>query len=49
MIADDLTRYKGFDSLQKASRWGNGPDFLYNSLENHEIISVSTKIKTKRS
>ena len=41
-IADDLTRYKGFDSLQKASRWCNGPDFLYNSLENHEIISVNT-------
>ena len=28
-ITDDLTRYKGFDSLQKASRWCNGPDFLY--------------------
>ena len=41
-----MTRYKGFDSLQKASRWGNGPDFLYNSLENHEIISVNT-ISTK--
>ena len=45
-IADDLTRYKGFDSLQKASRWYNGPDFLYNSLENHEIINVNT-ISTK--
>ena len=45
-IADDLTRYKGFDSLQKASRWYNRPDFLYNSLENHEIINVNT-ISTK--
>ena len=41
-IADDLTRYKGFDSLQKTSRSCNGPDFLYNSLEDHEIISVNT-------
>ena len=41
-VADNLTRYKGFNSLQKASRWCNGPDFLYNSLENHEIISVNT-------
>ena len=49
-ISDDLTRYKGFDSLQKTSRWCNGPDFLYHSLENHEIISVniiSTKDKDK--
>ena len=45
-IADDLTRYKWFDSLQKASGSCNGPDFLYNSLENHEIISVNT-ISTK--
>ena len=45
-IADDLMRYKGFDSLQKTSRWYNGPDFLYNSLENHEIINVNT-ISTK--
>ena len=45
-IADNLTRYKGFTSLQKASRWCNGPDFLYNSLENDEIISVNT-ISTK--
>ena len=37
-IADDLTRHKGFDSLHTASRWCNGPDFLYNCLENHEII-----------
>ena len=45
-IADNLARYKGFNSLQKASRWCNGPDFWYNSLENHEIISVNT-ISTK--
>ena len=48
--ADDLTRSKAFDSLKKASRWCNGPDFLYNSLQNHEIINVnaiSTKDKDK--
>ena len=48
--ADDLTRSKAFDSLQKASRWCNSPDFLYNSLQNHEIINVnaiSTKDKDK--
>ena len=50
MIADDLTRYKGFDSLQKASRWCNDPDFLYNILENHEVVNInliSTKDKDK--
>ena len=46
-IADNLTRYKGFNSLQKASRWCNGPDFLYNSLENHEIISFKYNIEKR--
>ena len=41
MIADDLTRYKGFDSLQKASRWCNDPNFLYNILENHEVVNIN--------
>ena len=41
-VADDLTRYKWFDSLQKASRWFNGSHFLYNNLENHESINVNT-------
>ena len=45
-VADDLTRYEGFNNLQKASRWCNGPDFLYNNLENHEIMNVNT-ISTK--
>ena len=45
-FADDLTRYKGFDSLQNASRWCNGLDVLHNNLENQEIVNVNT-ISTK--
>ena len=45
-VADDLTRYKGFNGLQKAPKWCNGQDFLYNNLENNEIINVNT-ISTK--
>ena len=46
-VADNLTRYKGFDNLTNRSRWCVGPDFLHKEVAS-ESLSTNCIINNKQ-
>ena len=46
-VADDLTSYKGFDTLYNRSRWCVGPDFLYKE-DASESLSINSMANNKQ-